>query len=96
MVAFYPASIKGIVIGRYYLNSKLLGRIVNGTDVLAQAVEKAYAQASMSVGYVDDILSHHLIASEIHNGSNTLRQTDIICGSRFRRSQLVDSSPFVP
>ena len=96
MVAFYPASIKGIVIGRYYLNSKLLGRIVNGTDVLAQAVEKAYAQASMSVGYVDDILSHHLIASEIYNGSNTLRQTDIICGSRFRRSQLVDSSPFVP
>ena len=89
MVAFYPASIKSFVTGRYYLGSKPLGPIVNGTDVLAQAVEKAYAQASMSVGYVDDILSHHLIASEIHNGSNTLRQTDIICGSRSCRFQLV-------
>ena len=90
MVAFYPASIKGIVIGRYYLNSKPLGPIVNGTDVLAQAVEKAYAQASMSVGYVNDFLIHHLIAGEIHNGSKTLRQTDIICGSRSRRIELVN------
>ena len=89
MVAFYPASIKGIVTGRYYLNSKPLGPIVNGTDVLAHAVEKAYAQASTSVGYVDEFLSHHLIAGETHNGSNTPCQTDIIYGSRSCRFQLV-------
>lgn len=78
MMAFHPASINGIVIGRRYLSPKPWGPVVNGTDVLAQAVEKAYARAGMSVGYVDDFLSHHVGAGEIHCGSNTLRQTDAI------------------
>jgi protein-arginine deiminase len=32
----------------------------------------------MSVGYIDDFLSHHVGAGEIHCGSNTLRQTDAV------------------
>ncbi|KAF2996030.1 hypothetical protein E8E13_002475 [Curvularia kusanoi] len=78
MMAFYPASINGIVIGKRYLSPKPWGPVVNGTDVLEKAVEKAYARAGMTVGYVDDFLSHHVGAGEIHCGSNTLRQTDAI------------------
>jgi len=77
LMAFHPASINGIVIGNHYFSPKPWGPLVNGTDVLAQAVEKAYARAGMSVGYVDDFLSHHVGAGEIHCGSNTLRQTDL-------------------
>jgi protein-arginine deiminase len=78
LMAFYPASINGIVIGRHYLSPKPFGPILNGTDVLAQAVETAYARAGMTVGYVDDYLSHHVGAGEIHCGSNTFRQTNAI------------------
>jgi protein-arginine deiminase len=75
-VGFHPSSINGIVTGRHYLSPKPFGPIVNGTDMLAQAVEKAYAKAGMDVRYVDDFLSHHVGAGEIHCGSNTLRQTN--------------------
>jgi protein-arginine deiminase len=78
MMAFFPASINGIVIGKQYISPKPWGPVVNGTDLLAQAVETAYARAGMSVSYVDDFLSHHVGAGEIHCGSNTLRQTDDI------------------
>jgi protein-arginine deiminase len=78
LMAFHPASINGIVIGSHYFSPKPWGPVVNGSDVLEHAVEAAYARAGMSVGYVDDFLSHHVGAGEIHCGSNTLRQTDAI------------------
>lgn len=78
LMAFNPASINGIVIGRHYISPKPFGPTVNGTDVLAQAVEAAYARAGMSVSYVDDFESHHVNAGEVHCGSNTLRQTDLV------------------
>ncbi|KAF3051090.1 hypothetical protein E8E11_001616 [Didymella keratinophila] len=78
MMAFYPASINGIVIGSRYLSPKPFGPVLNGTNMLAQAVEKSYARVEMTAGYVDDFLSHHVGAGEIHCGSNTLRQTDAI------------------
>ncbi|KAL4886212.1 hypothetical protein BJY04DRAFT_213743 [Aspergillus karnatakaensis] len=77
VMAFYPASINGIVLGKRYLSPKPWGPVVEGEDKLAVAVEEAYARAGMSVGFVDDYLSHHVGAGEIHCGSNTLRQTDL-------------------
>ncbi|KAI1663533.1 Arginine deiminase type-3 [Pyrenophora tritici-repentis] len=78
LMAFHPASINGIVIGSHYFSPKPWGPVINGLDVLARAVEVAYARAGMSLGYVDDFLSHHVGAGEIYCGSNTLRQTDVI------------------
>ncbi|KAM0334437.1 hypothetical protein ACHAQA_001463 [Verticillium albo-atrum] len=78
LMAFNPASINGIVLGKRYLSAKPYGPVVNGTDVLEKAVEAAYARAGMSVRYIDDYLSHHVFAGEIHCGSNTLRQTDVV------------------
>lgn len=78
LMAFYPASINGIVIGKNYFSPKPWGPVLNGTDALEKAVEAAYSRAEMSVGYVDDFLSHHVGAGEIHCGSNTLRKTDAI------------------
>ncbi|KAJ0419302.1 hypothetical protein BJY00DRAFT_286261 [Aspergillus carlsbadensis] len=78
LVSFYPASINGIVLGRRYLGPKPWGPVVNGTDVLARAVEGAYAEADMGVRWIDDFLSHHVWGGEVHCGSNTLRQTDLV------------------
>ncbi|TLD18401.1 hypothetical protein PspLS_10149 [Pyricularia sp. CBS 133598] len=77
LMAFYPASINGVVLGSHYVSPKPWGPRVDGTDVLAKRVEEAYARANMTVGYVDDYLSHHVRAGEVHCGSNTLRQTDV-------------------
>ncbi|WYZ43580.1 hypothetical protein EsH8_VII_000016 [Colletotrichum jinshuiense] len=78
LMAFYPASINGIVLGSNYISPKPFGPIVNGTDALAQLVEEAYRKVGMTVQYVDDYQSHHVGAGEVHCGSNTLRQTDLI------------------
>lgn len=78
LMAFLPASINGIVLGSTYLSPKPFGPVVDGEDMIAKAVEAAYARAGMTVGFVDDYLSHHVGAGEIHCGSNTLRQTDMV------------------
>lgn len=75
--SLHPGSINGIVIGKTYVCPKPFGPVIDGVDVLAQAVEAAYARAGMSVTYVDDYLSHHVGGGEVHCGSNTLRQTDL-------------------
>ena len=75
--AFSPSAINGIIIGSQYLSPKPWGPVVDGVDVLAEAVEAAYARAGMNVTFIDDYMSHHMNGGEIHCGSNTLRQTDI-------------------
>jgi protein-arginine deiminase len=78
LMSFFPASINGIVLGERYIGPRSWGPVVNGTDVLAKAVEGAYARAGMSVRWIDDFLSHHVWGGEVHCGSNTLRQTDLV------------------
>jgi protein-arginine deiminase len=73
LMSFFPASINGIVLGERYIGPRSWGPVVNGTDVLAKAVEGAYARAGMSVRWIDDFLSHHVWGGEVHCGSNTLR-----------------------
>lgn len=77
-MAFNPAAINGIVLGKHYVAAKQYGPVVDGVDLLAAEVDKAYAKAGMKVLYVDDFQSHHLFAGEVHCGSNTLRQTDMV------------------
>ncbi|KAL4910290.1 hypothetical protein BDW74DRAFT_173746 [Aspergillus multicolor] len=76
MMAFYPAAVNGIVLGDRYLAPKPWGPVINGRDVLESAVEEVYGKAGMSVRFINDYLSHHVGAGEIHCGSNTLRQMD--------------------
>lgn len=78
LVALHPASINGIVVGSQYLSPKPWGPVVDGEDLLESAVEAAYERAGMKVGYVDDFMSHHIMGGEIHCGSNTLRQSDLV------------------
>ncbi|KAI9371364.1 hypothetical protein BJX61DRAFT_511711 [Aspergillus egyptiacus] len=76
--AFHPAAINGVVIGHHYISPNPFGPVVDGVDLIAQAVETAYARAGMNVTFVDDFFSHHTSNGEVHCGSNTLRQTDAI------------------
>lgn len=76
--AFLPGAINGIVIGDQYLSPNPFGPVINDEDILAKAVEAAYSRAGMNVTFIDDYFSHHMRGGEIHCGSNTLRQTDMV------------------
>ncbi|CEN60962.1 hypothetical protein ASPCAL07633 [Aspergillus calidoustus] len=76
--AFIPGPINGVVIGSHYISPNPFGPVVDGVDVIAAAVNEVYARAGMNVTFVEDYFSHHLSNGEVHCGSNTLRQTDLV------------------
>ena len=77
LLSFHPGAINGIVMNRgHYISPKQWGPLIGGVDVLQQAVDAAYAQAGMTVHYVDDWLTHHAFAGEVHCGTNTIRSID--------------------
>ncbi|KAJ0419756.1 hypothetical protein BJY00DRAFT_313678 [Aspergillus carlsbadensis] len=76
--AFIPGPINGVVVGKHYISPNPFGPVVGGVDVFAAAVREVYGRAGMNVSFVDDYFSHHLSNGEVHCGSNTLRQTDLV------------------
>ncbi|KAF4906606.1 Protein-arginine deiminase type-3 [Colletotrichum fructicola] len=76
--AFLPGAINGIVVGDQYLSPNPFGPVISGEDILAKAVRGAYSRAGMNVTFIDDYFSHHIRGGEVHCGSNTLRQTDMV------------------
>lgn len=76
--AFLPSAINGIVVGNHYISPNPFGPIIDGEDIIAAGVIEAYARAGMNVTFVDDFFSHHVSSGEVHCGSNTIRQTDMI------------------
>lgn len=72
--AFYPGTINGLVMS----NTQVLapnpwGPVINGKDVIAEAVTAAYRKVNYTVVYQDDWLSHHVEGGEVHCGSNSIR-----------------------
>lgn len=49
VASLHPGSINGIVIGKTYICPRPFGPVINGVDILAQAVEAAYARADMNI-----------------------------------------------
>ncbi|RSL50110.1 hypothetical protein CEP53_008923 [Fusarium sp. AF-6] len=75
--SFFPQSINGLVLGRDYLTPKPWGPVVDGRDILEEAVKDVYARANMTVWLIDDYMSHHVRGGEVHCGTNTLREKDV-------------------
>lgn len=78
IIAHYPAVINGVVLsGKHYLAPDPWGPIVDGKDIIAEAVRKAYAEAAgYEVIFMDDWFSHHMTGGEIHCGTNVWRNAD--------------------
>lgn len=75
--SFFPQSINGLVLGQDYLAPKPWGPVINGRDILDEAVKEVYARANMTVWLIDDYMSHHVRGGEVHCGTNTLREKDV-------------------
>ncbi|POR36277.1 Protein-arginine deiminase type-1 [Tolypocladium paradoxum] len=72
--AFYPGTVNGVVLS----NTQVLapnpwGPVVNGKDIIAEAVSEAYRRVNYTVVYQDDWFSHHTEGGEVHCGTNTIR-----------------------
>ena len=77
VIAYYPDAVNGVVLNpKTYLAPKQWGPVVDGKDLLAEAVTKAYAKTGMRVRYLDDWRTHHVSAGEVHCGTNTIRAAD--------------------
>ncbi|KAH7111198.1 hypothetical protein EDB81DRAFT_703884 [Dactylonectria macrodidyma] len=74
--SFFPQSINGLVLGGEYIAPKTWGPVVDGRDILEEAVKEAYALANMSITFIDDYMSHHVRGGEVHCGTNTLREME--------------------
>jgi protein-arginine deiminase len=74
LVARLPSAVNGVLLGPdRYLAPRQFGPVVGGVDVFATAVTKAYADAGITVSYVDDWYAYHAGSGNIHCGTNVLR-----------------------
>lgn len=77
VVAHHPATINGVVLSdSFYLAPNPWGPVIDGKDILAEAVRAAYGKANYEVTFIDDWISHHVARGEIHCGSNTWRDAE--------------------
>ncbi|MDX6279478.1 MAG: protein-arginine deiminase [Kribbellaceae bacterium] len=73
-VAEIPGTVNGLVLnaGRY-VAPKTYGPLINGKDIFATAIDKAFASIGYQVAYANDLTSVHVSEGEIHCATNTLR-----------------------
>lgn len=72
--ALYPSAINGVVLSDSdYLVPNPWGPIIDGKDILAEAVKNVYQKLGYQITFLDDWSSHHFWGGEIHCGTNTIR-----------------------
>ncbi|KND89957.1 Protein-arginine deiminase type-1 [Tolypocladium ophioglossoides CBS 100239] len=72
--AFYPGSINGVVLSdTQVLAPNPWGPVVNGKDIIAEAVAAAYRKVGYTVIFQEDWFSHHVDQGDVHCGTNTIR-----------------------
>lgn len=76
VATLYPGTVNGLVLSGRVIAPNPWGPIVDGQDILAQAVADVYAKAGHNITYIDDWFSHHTLLGEVHCGSNSLRTAD--------------------
>jgi len=74
VISLFPNAVNGLMLGDTYIAPKQWGPIINGKDILGQAVVNVYGRANRSVVFLDDYMSHHVRGGEVHCGTNTLRE----------------------
>lgn len=77
LLGYYPASVNGLIVNRHnYVSPRQWGPVIDGVDIMEAGVKAAYARVGIHVWPIDDWLSHHQIAGEVHCGTNAIRAID--------------------
>ncbi|XP_067873506.1 protein-arginine deiminase type-2-like isoform X2 [Heterodontus francisci] len=72
--SFFPDMVNMIVLGKYLGIPKPFGPLINGKCPLESAVRSALEPLGLDCTFIDDFASYHLLAGEIHCGSNVHRK----------------------
>jgi protein-arginine deiminase len=74
--ALWPGIINGVVLtgSETYLAPKPWGPVIDGRDMVEDAVKKIYEDIGWKVKWIDDWDSHHKLGGEVHCGTNTIRE----------------------
>lgn len=72
--SLYPNAINSLVLGgTEVVAPNPWGPVIDGKDLISEAVTAAYAKINYTVRYLDDWYSHHMGTGEVHCGTNTIR-----------------------
>ncbi len=74
LIAYYPAAVNGVVVDRHnYIMPAQWGPVIDGVELMGEAVSAAYAKVGIKTWSVDDWYSHHVVGGEVHCGTNAMR-----------------------
>ncbi|XP_041063344.1 protein-arginine deiminase type-2-like [Carcharodon carcharias] len=73
-IAFFPDLVNMIVLGKYLGIPKPFGPLINGKCPLESAVRSALEPLGLECNFIDDFVSYHMKAGEVHCGSNVRRK----------------------
>ncbi|KAL1853926.1 hypothetical protein Daus18300_011668 [Diaporthe australafricana] len=73
--AFFPGAVNNLVLSGFKTSiaPNPFGPVVDGKDLISEAVVKEYAKIGMNVTFIDDWYTHHSFGGEVHCGTNTVR-----------------------
>ncbi|KAH8171202.1 protein-arginine deiminase (PAD) domain-containing protein [Sarocladium implicatum] len=76
--ALYPSAINSVVLSdTEILAPKQWGPVVDGVDVLEEAVSESYGKLGFNVTFQDNWHTHHTGMGSIHCGTNVWREADV-------------------
>lgn len=75
VTACFPAAINSLVLSGFNTSvaPNPFGPVVDGRDVLSEAVTNEFSKIGMNVTFIDDWYTHHSFGGEVHCGTNTIR-----------------------
>lgn len=73
--AFFPGAVNNLVLSGFKTSvaPNPFGPVVDGKDLISEAITNEYSKIGMNVTFVDDWYTHHSFGGEVHCGTNTVR-----------------------
>lgn len=65
-----------LVLGKNCISPKPFGPVVAGKDLFEEHFRSTLVKDGLSVAFIDDWDTYHLLNGEVHCGTNTLRKAD--------------------
>lgn len=73
--AFFPGAVNNLVLSGFKTSvaPNPFGPVVDGKDLVSEAITNEYSKIGMNVTFIDDWYTHHSFGGEVHCGTNTVR-----------------------
>ncbi|KAH8747650.1 arginine deiminase type-4 [Diaporthe sp. PMI_573] len=75
VIALFPGAVNNLVLSGFKTSvaPNPFGPVVEGRDLLSEAITNAYSKLGMKITFIDDWYTHHSFGGDVHCGTNTVR-----------------------